>query len=80
MPPLAHQVIAGAANQAAAVEGAEQGLLVDAVPDAGVPGREARAADWPERATAQVQFSLDIVASLQRPKLDVAQDVTRAFP
>jgi hypothetical protein len=80
VPPLPHDVIAGTADQPAAVERTEQRLLVDAVPDAGVPGRQARVADRSERAAAQVQFSVNVVASLQQAKLDVAQVVTRASP
>jgi hypothetical protein len=73
-------VISGTADEPSAVEGAEQRLAVDAVPDAGGPGRPACVADRPERPAAQIQFRLEVVTGVQRAKLDVAQELTRAFP
>jgi len=80
VPPLPHHVIARAADQPAAVEGAEYRALVDAVPDARVPGRELRRADGPERTAPQVELGVDVVARAERPNLDAGQRLTRAFP
>jgi hypothetical protein len=71
-------VTAGAADEPPAVKRAQRRARLKT--GRGVVGRPARVTDRPERAAAQVQFGVYVVAGVQRTKLDVAQRLTRAFP
>jgi hypothetical protein len=80
VPPLPHDVIPGAADQPAAVEGAERRAGLDGAPGIAEPAGQLRVGDRPEGAPPQVKLRVEIVAGAKRADLDGGQDVTRAFP
>jgi hypothetical protein len=73
-------VVPGAADQPAAVEGAECRACLNGAPGVVQPAGQVRVGNRPECAPPQVKFRVEIVAGAERADLDAGQDVTRAFP
>jgi hypothetical protein len=80
MPPLPHDVVARAADQAAAVERPDERALVDADLQPFDPGRQPARADRAEGAPAQVKLRLEVVIGAEGADVQAAQNLTRAFP
>jgi hypothetical protein len=73
-------VIPGAADQPAAVEGAECRARLNDAPGVVEPAGQLRVGNRPEGAAPQIKFRVEIVAGAERADLDAGQDLTRAFP